>query len=111
MKYNVTRKKKSYAFAHLRKLYVSKKYLGRKSQIAKNVYSPPQIANPQIATFAEGPQIYKKSSPQICRTYLRTAHLVAQIGIFTNKIFASHILNNFCPFCITCGQLNNLRTN
>jgi hypothetical protein len=60
MKYNVTRKKKNYAFADLRKLYVSKKYLGRKLQIAKNVCSPPQIANPQIATFAEGPQIYKK---------------------------------------------------
>jgi hypothetical protein len=79
----------------LRKLYASKNYLGRKSQIAKNVCSPSQIANPQIATFAEGPQIYQKLSPQICGTYLRNAHLVARIGIFTDEIFASHILNFF----------------
>jgi|694.fasta_scaffold125692_2 hypothetical protein len=31
----------------------------------------PQIANPQIATLAEG--------PKICGTYLRTAHLRLQI--------------------------------
>jgi hypothetical protein len=46
-----------------------------KSEICKlqKIYGP-QIAKPQIATFAEGQQIFKKFSPQIfrfaiCETY------------------------------------------
>jgi hypothetical protein len=67
---------KNYVFADLRKFDVRQKYLGSQIanlQIAK-IYGL-QMANLQISTFEEGPQIF--SSPQICGfeicgTYLRT---------------------------------------
>ncbi len=61
--------------------FKSAKKLG--PQITKKLFSP-QIANPQIATFAEVLPIFV--GPQVCGTYLRIAHLCCTIvPIFMGK--------------------------
>jgi hypothetical protein len=51
-------KKKKYVCAYLRKFYVRRKKLIHKAQIRKYKKEiDPQIINPQLATFVEGPLI------------------------------------------------------
>jgi hypothetical protein len=60
-------KKKNDVFTDFRKFLVRKKKGVRKSQICKSLKNlGPQIAKPQIATFAEGPLQQKIRRAQTC---------------------------------------------